>query len=214
MEQKTKITEIREEFTVRRKERGPDGVRRDVEKKITRFREVDFVSGWARFGHFIIDYIFYQGFLLLIGGAIGVIVVFTGRVNTLEDQGFTTLLKILNWLVFYPGYYLLFEASMQSSPGKLILGRIVVNEYGEKPTFKQILARSYSRIVPFEPFSCFAQTGWHDNWSETYVIRKKHLNELNLLISVQNFGKEPDKEQKKTSQTGINTISGAPPTLS
>jgi uncharacterized RDD family membrane protein YckC len=77
---------------------------------------------------------------------------------------------------------------LQSSPAKLILGRIVVNEYGEKPTFKQIVARSYSRIVPFEIFSCLSQFGWHDKWSDTFVLRKKDLIELQLAIKAQDFG--------------------------
>src|SRR5688572_4576215 len=185
--QKTKITEIKEEFTVKRKEKNANGERVEVDKKIVRFKDVNFVDGWPRFGHYILDYIFFQVFCVMVGGALGLILGFSGSAGLLDSALFDGSINLMTWLVFYPGYYIVFEGSMQSSPGKLILGRIVVNEYGEKPTFSQIVGRSYARVVPFEAFSCLGKTGWHDDWSNTYVLRKKDLEELKLLINLQEF---------------------------
>tara|TARA_B110000037_G_scaffold222548_1_gene297938 strand:- start:1179 stop:1301 length:123 start_codon:yes stop_codon:yes gene_type:complete len=40
-----------------------------------------------------------------------------------------------------------------------------VNENGEKITFNQSLARTFGRMVPFEPFSFLGKNkGWHDAW--------------------------------------------------
>ena len=64
------------------------------------------------------------------------------------------------------------------SIGKMITGTIVVTEDGQKPSFGQILGRSFARIVPFEPFSFLGNdaSGWHDKWSETKVILKSEYN--------------------------------------
>ncbi len=56
----------------------------------------------------------------------------------LKNNLFLFLINILNglifWFVLYPGYYIIFEYGLQNSPAKLMLGRVVVNEY-EKTNF-------------------------------------------------------------------------------
>lgn len=187
---KTKITEIKETYTVKSRIRG-DGVAADGSKfeykTLTRYKEVVTVDGWARFGHFMLDRVFFYILDAIVEIAIGIIVVFIGFEHSFGSQWLQPLLSLFTYFVIYPGYYLFFEYFMQGTPGKLILGRVVINEYGEKPTFGQILGRSYARIVPFEAFSCFSGLGWHDSWTETMVIRKKDLKELNLALKVQQF---------------------------
>jgi uncharacterized RDD family membrane protein YckC len=69
------------------------------------------------------------------------------------------------------GYYFLCEATTGRTVGKLVSGTRVVTESGGKPTTLQILQRTLSRMVPFEPFSFFGpSTGWHDRWSKTRVV--------------------------------------------
>lgn len=181
---RVKITEIKEYYTVKRKERNKAGELVSVEKNMFRYKEVPFVSGWPRFGHFLLDRVFYSIAEALFGGALGLILGLTGKGHWIEGGG-EMAITIFSILVLYPGYYLILEASTQSSLAKLILKRVVVDEYGEKPTFNQILARSYSRIVPFEALSCLGNTGWHDNWSKTYVIRKQDLEDLKVLARLQ-----------------------------
>lgn len=190
---KTKITEIKENYTVNRPTKSTTGERVYEEKNFTRYKEVNTVTGWARFGHYILDVVFYYIFALILAVPIVIILMTLGMnvENLGEGSGWYNILdRLISWLILYPGYYILFESTMQSTPGKIILGRVVVDEYGEKPSFSTILIRSYSRIVPFETFSCLSNLGWHDTWSDTFVIRKKDLEELKLAIKAQEFGEE------------------------
>jgi hypothetical protein len=52
---------------------------------------------------------------------------------------------------------------------------------------KQFFIRSISRASPFEPLSCFGTLGWHDTASDTFVIRKKDLEELKLSLQIAQF---------------------------
>ncbi len=188
MNTKTKITEIKESYLKKTRVKDTSGGTFFEEKSFVRYREVNYVDGWPRFGHFMLDRIFFYIFLLVLGVVGGVFTLLIGASEFWTSGSSSIILNLLTYLVLYPGYYIIFEFGLQSSPGKLILGRIVVNEYGEKPTFMQIVGRSYARVVPFEVFSCLSQVGWHDTWSNTYVIRKKDLLELQLAIKAQEFG--------------------------
>jgi uncharacterized RDD family membrane protein YckC len=76
-------------------------------------------------------------------------------------------------LLTYPAYYVFFEGVFGSTPAKLMTGSRVVAVGGGRPTFGQILGRTFARVVPFEPFSFLGDTptGWHDRWSGTRVVR-------------------------------------------
>jgi uncharacterized RDD family membrane protein YckC len=79
-------------------------------------------------------------------------------------------------LISYPvmiGYYLFFEGTFGATPGKMITKTRVVRFDGDKPRFGQIVGRTLSRFVPFEPFSFFSNNsqGWHDRWSGTRVVK-------------------------------------------
>jgi uncharacterized RDD family membrane protein YckC len=84
------------------------------------------------------------------------------------------LLAIGLSLVSMVCYYLLFEGLFQATPGKFITRTRVVDLDGNKPTFTQILGRTLTRFVPFEPLSFFSSTqdGWHDRWSGTRVVQR------------------------------------------
>jgi uncharacterized RDD family membrane protein YckC len=127
------------------------------------------VSAGARFGHYILDLIVF--YILAIGIMAGIAIA-TGDEAFLDASGVGNAIYVL--LVFY---YFFFEAVFQTTPGKLATQCVVVDEYGQKPTIGQILGRSFSRLVPFEAFSCLGDSsrGWHDKWSDTYVVRKKDL---------------------------------------
>lgn len=191
-----KITEIRESYSVKRKEKI-NGTEQFVEKTFTRYRDVPVVEGLPRFGHFLLDRVFFYLFSLTVGVIIGIIVGFTGIEVDWDSSQVKLYDTLLSWLVLHPLFYFIFEVSMQSSPAKAILGRVVVDEYGNKPTVKQIFIRSISRSVPFEPFSCLSSRGWHDTWSDTFVMRKKDLAELRMLQKINNIGAKPGEETEK-----------------
>ncbi len=192
--EKRKITEIKTSRKVNRKERNAQGQLINVERTFTEFVEVPTVTGWARFGHYLLDLVFYYIFAMIVAIPIVLLMLALGMsIDELEQDGTVTSLidRLISWLIIYPGYYLLFESTIQSTPAKIILGRIVVDEYGEKPSIITILKRSYARVVPFEAFSCFNDRGWHDNWSDTYVLRKKDLNELKLAMQISDLDTKP-----------------------
>lgn len=82
-------------------------------------------------------------------------------------------------LPFLVAYYLLFEAVFQSTPGKCLTNTIVVNDSGERPSFTQILGRTFSRLIPFDAFTFFGNSarGWHDSLPNTYVVEAAGINE-------------------------------------
>lgn len=180
-----KITEIRETVVVKSRDRVTGET---VEKPLTRFRQVPYVDGWPRFGHYLLDTVFILVLNLILGATLGVLFVVFDTAIDFDDRRVDLFSRLFNWLILTPGYYFLFEYSMGTSPAKAILGRVVVDEYGNKPTARQLLGRSFARAVPFEGLSCLSTTGWHDRWSNTFVIRKKDLEELKLLQKVQNIG--------------------------
>ena len=195
VETRVKITEIKEYYTVKRKQKNAEGKLVEVEKTLFKYKTVPYVTGWARFGHFLLDYLFYYIFELAAGFSIGVVIGLLGGGHLINSIN-QTLLGYILYAILYPLYYIILEGSTQASLGKLILKRVVVNEYGDKPTFKQILGRSFSRIVPFEALSCFGTIGWHDDWSKTFVIRKKNLEDLLVLARLQEYlVKEKPKEE-------------------
>jgi uncharacterized RDD family membrane protein YckC len=185
-----KLTEIREQISVKRRQ-YVDGKETFVETKMWRFRNVPVVEGLPRFGHFLIDRVAMTICSFGLGILLGLVLAFTGNTGLVDDPSFDLFDRLFTWFVIQPAYYFIFEASMQSTPGKAILGRIVVDEYGNKPTMQQILIRSVSRTVPFEIFSCLSDRGWHDTWSRTFVLRKKDLQELRLLQKINNVNEEP-----------------------
>lgn len=77
------------------------------------------------------------------------------------------------------GYYLLFEGIWQKTPGKWITKTKIVRRDETKPSFGQILGRTFARLIPFEPISFLvgAPIGWHDSLSKTLVVPKNYTEE-------------------------------------
>lgn len=97
----------------------------------------------------------------------------SGFTDYLDDVG--ALEDIFFTAVFTVFYYTATETLFSRSLGKLITGTKVITMAGGKPSFLSVLGRSFARLVPFEPFSMFGDSAWHDGWSGTQVIdlRKK-----------------------------------------
>jgi uncharacterized RDD family membrane protein YckC len=76
-------------------------------------------------------------------------------------------------------YYALFEGLFGRSLGKLITGTVVIDKSGNTPGFRAILIRTLIRFIPIDAFSFLGNSGrgWHDSFSNTYVVNKKALDE-------------------------------------
>ena len=75
-------------------------------------------------------------------------------------------------------YYIPMEGFFGLTIGKLVTGTRVVDEHGGRPTWGQVVGRTFSRLIPFEPFSVLFSTdgkirGWHDSLSGTWVVRRR-----------------------------------------
>lgn len=179
---KKKITEL---YVVRMRTKEY----RDAEGKLQRTQEpyrggrpVNVISGFDRFLHYLIDAIILFAVGMVFGFVLG-----TAQQRGLTNFSFTRGHLEINFVgyLIHLGFYFFFELLTGSTPGKMLFGRIVINEYGERPEAGALALRTISRIVPFEAFSCLAERGWHDNWSKTFVVSKKEAAELLELRMVQ-----------------------------
>lgn len=159
---------------------------RDSEGKLQHNREpywagrpVEVVDGWARFGHYLLDAVF----IWVLGAVFGLLLGIAIQQNPafFSMQGGRLELNFIGTGISF-GYYMLFELLTSSTPAKLILGRTVVNEYGEKIDGGQAALRSLIRLIPFEAFSCLGERGWHDRWTKTFVVRNAEKEELQRLL--------------------------------
>lgn len=135
-----------------------------------------------RLGAYILDYIiFYIGIMLLFGGFFAILQVFLGfDIEAFDAYTETPMGSLLDKLItafMHCIYYIVFELIVGRTPAKILLKLIVVNEDGFAPTTNQYFQRNFYRLVPFDGFSYLESLprGWHDSWSNTYVINESEI---------------------------------------
>lgn len=122
----------------------------------------------TRLCNYMIDYV---GMLIFILGL-------SALVSLLLNDRIKDAVSGLLALLCMPIYYMFFEGIWQRTPGKWLTRTKVVTEAGNKPTFLNIVGRSFARIIPFEPFSFLGgPIGWHDSLSGTLVVPVKYSAE-------------------------------------
>lgn len=137
-------------------------------------------SQGKRFANLILDRIVFYLLALGIGLLLGVIVEITGHYWILEKmQNVSKIQDILISTILYMIYYVIIEGLTSKSIGKMITKTMVVDENGNKIRFEKALYRSLSRLVPFDAFSFLStpSRGWHDSWTDTYVVDLKVFEE-------------------------------------
>ncbi len=163
---------------------------RDREKYLAK-RPVQCVAPGRRFGHFFVDYICLQVISLIFQ----CIMLLADLLLEVEKAAILIPLIFLPVLYFllWPLLYFICENTWQRTPGKFLTKCVVIDDYGNKPTVQQIVLRSIIRLVPFEPFSCLGDSsrGWHDRWSDTWVVTTKELAELKRLMEEQSKKEQP-----------------------
>ena len=132
-----------------------------------------------RLANYFIDLVAFYAFFFL-----AAVAYFIASPDAARDGGFGSekeyLIRLFAFLLY--GLFIgLVEAIFKGrSIGKLITGTKVVNEDGSDISFSTALARGFSRIIPFEPFSALGNPSypWHDRWNKTNVIdvRQSGLN--------------------------------------
>lgn len=164
-----KITDLEEERLVTRHERNEFGELEKVQKLVIFKKAIPNLSAGMRLLNYLID---------------GVILTFLVPqvLIMLDYEKFWLMINSIYWLSF-PLYYLIMEFFFQRTIGKMITGSVVINEYAEKPDFVAVGLRTIIRIVPFEALSFLNNNrGWHDRWTNTYVVKANRVSELQQLI--------------------------------
>lgn len=121
---------------------------------------------WSqRFGGYFIDNLFLNG------------VLFAGfYLAGLVAESIPTLVIIVSTVLFLLSYFFIFEGITGRTVGKYLSGTKVVNLEGGKASFLQVVGRTFSRLIPLEPFSMLLYdnksrpTFWHDSLPGTRVI--------------------------------------------
>ncbi|MBS3915904.1 MAG: RDD family protein [Bacteroidetes bacterium] len=175
-----KITEIRitKMRTVHYRDDDGDLIRDAEEVEFT--RPVNTASGSKRMLHYFVDSVVFSFGIVLLQTTV---IFFSDALENIIIIPF--FVPIIN-LICYTFFYFIFENSFQRTPAKFLTGCRVINAYCEKPDAKSILSRSLIRIVPFEALSCFSSSGrgWHDKWSDTWVVDAKEYEELRRLLGM------------------------------
>ncbi|MBP6511286.1 MAG: RDD family protein [Bacteroidia bacterium] len=156
---------------------------RDTEEYIAK-RPVKSITPGPRFGHFIIDLIAFQIIIYIVEYSFQMLINLSNFNVALNLT--IGLFNSIIILLLYPTLYAICENKWQKTPGKYLTKSIVIDEYGNKPDLRTIILRSLIRIVPFEPFTCTGDkynysNGWHDRWSNTWVVSEEELEAIKKL---------------------------------
>lgn len=126
----------------------------------------------------IADIAIFYGFTFAIGAVLGLISEWTDNsifIDWLDDA--TPLDDYLFSYAVLVSYYIISEGLSQRTIGKYITNTIVVDEFGNKPPLKNIVVRSFCRLIPFDGLTFFNDSrGWHDRFSDTYLFKKNVLD--------------------------------------
>lgn len=78
-------------------------------------------------------------------------------------------------------YYLLSEGLFHVSPSKTLTETQVYSTTESNLNFTTVLGRTFIRLIPFEAFSFFGKNGWHDELSNTTVLKNKQTGNEKLF---------------------------------
>ncbi|MBL7731198.1 MAG: RDD family protein [Chitinophagaceae bacterium] len=101
---------------------------------------------------------------------------FTYRAFGGDGQNFMGILVSYGFGLFhYLFYYTICEKAFKGyTLGKLLSGTRAIRTDGQELTFKDVILRTLSRMVPFEVFSALGDGApWHDTWTKTMVIKAR-----------------------------------------
>lgn len=149
------------------------------------YRPIVVVDSGIRFVHLMVDGICFQIAISLVGYFFQLIENFTNFSASLNLT--LALITGILTLLSYPALYTFCEYKWQRTPAKFLTRSVVIDEYGNKPELRVVMLRSVIRWVPFEPFSFLGNPsrGWHDRWSNTWVVSDEELATLKKLQAEQ-----------------------------
>jgi hypothetical protein len=123
------------------------------------------VTGWQRFSHLVTD-------LLLLMFFFYPWVIWLGQTMQIPNSIAASFLAVC-FIILQLFFYILFETTFGATPGKYLTeSRTIKNGMDSLPVGAAIL-RSFCRFIPFERLAFLLGSRWHDNWSDTNVVREE-----------------------------------------
>lgn len=188
------IEDLTIEKTFYKRDRDAFGNRTREPYQGTVKRKVKLVTGWLRFGHYIIDAIIIGVIVFAIEFVL--IQLFSTQFFSRNDSNgiFLRFIPSIDNIIVTVAYYFVCEKTMQRTIGKFATNAVVINQYAEAPNDGSLIGRSFARLVPFEALSCLSDRGWHDTWSKTYVVTTEERDALQKLLREQDGSFISDRE--------------------
>lgn len=152
-------------------------------------REIQLVTGWQRFGHYIIDALIIGALLFCVD--LVLLQTFNSGYSFSYSLGFKVngyaynFIPTIDSIIVTVAYYFICEMTMQRTIGKFATNSVVINKYAEPLDAGSLIGRSFARLVPFETLSCLSDRGWHDKWSNSYVVKTTERDDLKRLLNAQ-----------------------------
>lgn len=138
-----------------------------VEKEQKQKVDSNLVGSGIRFLNFVIDFFVW----LILAFIISFIIDLFVQPNGL---GLITLIGYILILGTFIAYYAIMEIKFQKTVGKFVTKTKVVKINGEKPENRDIISRTFCRLIPFDRLSfLFMKNGIHDMLSKTKVVKDK-----------------------------------------
>lgn len=179
-----KITELKETRYRTIHKKDANGNRYTEKENYIISKEVKGVTSLQRYIHFQVDVILISLLLTFVPGV--------GIEEFIYQQESEALYEIYSLFLSFTytfAYYFFFEFFLQKTPPKFLTKSVVIDAYGNKPALRTMLVRTIIRIIPIEWFSFIInKRGWHDKWSDTWVVHESELAELKRLQAEQSQG--------------------------
>lgn len=174
------ITNIPQKRVRSRESRDASGKLVRTKEEYWSVRPVKVVTGFERFSHYFLDLLIISALSMLLSLVMNVIS--SAGLPWSFAFAFQLLFNATGFLLGF-GYYMFFEWKFGTTPGKMAFGKVVLMKKGTPPDAQAAFTRSLIRLIPFEAFSCFSDRGWHDQWSETYVVSKEERDAILLALA-------------------------------
>jgi uncharacterized RDD family membrane protein YckC len=145
----------------------PAQKRKAVKKAVSRKqpKELKVASQNQRFGHHLLDMLFYFVLVALVGFVLGLL-----GLGSIISQGYRYVLSFSIMFIYYSAS----EAFFGRTLGKLFTKTKVVSEDGSPLKIGSALLRTSCRFIPFDGISFMVKpVGWHDKISKTRVVPVK-----------------------------------------
>lgn len=141
-----------------------------------------------RFINYLVDFVFsllIMWFLLGVFAVLKYYILGVAIEETADElENMNPLIDRIFTLLAYAFIMFLTEfATKGRSLGKLITGTKVVKTDGSELTILDFRKRNFIRAVPFDQLSFLGSKGWHDNFADTAVVRKRSFENAKSLES-------------------------------